>query len=358
MISLNTSVCELIGIDYPIIQAGMAGGPTTVELVVAVSEAGGLGTLGAAYMEPEALRNAITEIKNRTSKPYAVNLFAVEMKDDFSRLEEVQPLLAPFRTELGLGEEPSALSSSDWSNEQFEICLELEVPVVSTAFGCLSPEQMKRAKNQGIKTIAMATTVEEAKMAERTGVDAIVAQGSEAGGHRSTFSLDRHPYGAQIGTISLVPQMVDAVGIPVIAAGGIVDGRGLVASLVLGAQAVQIGTRFLSSKESAAHDVYKQALFASTEESTVITKSFSGRPARGIKNRFIEEFERAKVEPLPFPSQNTATKDIRAAAAKAGNPQFMSLWAGQTTRMLKSEMASADIVRAIMEEAEQLCSIN
>lgn len=356
MISLRTVFCGRFGIEYPIIQAGMAGGPTSVELVAAVSEAGGLGTLGAAYMAPDALREAIQEIKSKTSKPFSVNLFASEAKDDFSRLKEVEVVLKSFRSELGIGDAASSLTSPDWSNEQFEICLELDVPVISTAFGCLTPDQMIRTKDKNIKTTAMVTTVEEARFAERAGVDAIVAQGSEAGGHRSTFSLADHPFGAQIGAMSLVPQVVDAVEVPVIAAGGIMDGRGLVASLVLGAHAVQIGTRFLASKESAAHAVYKQALFDSTEESTVITKSFSGRPARGIKNRFIEEFERSKVEPLPFPSQNTETKDIRAAAAKSANPDFMSLWAGQSTRMLKNEMAAAEIVRTIMEQAEQLCS--
>ncbi|PSL40455.1 nitronate monooxygenase [Planomicrobium soli] len=354
MVSLKTPICELLGIEYPIIQAGMAGGPTTVELVSAVSAAGGLGTLGAAYMEPKALHLAISDIKARTSKPFGVNLFATEATDDFSRLEEVQQVLNSFRTELGIGGPPASLASPDWSSEQLEICLELDVPIISTAFGLLSAEQMAQAKSKNAKIIAMVTTVDEAKLAEQAGVDAIVAQGSEAGGHRSTFKLANHPYGAQIGTMSLVPQVVDAVNIPVIAAGGIADGRGLVASLVLGAQAVQVGTRFLASEESAAHKVYKQSLFDSTEESTVITKSFSGRPARGIKNRFIEEFEQAKIEPLPFPSQNTATKDIRAAASEKANPEFMSLWAGQSTRMLTQEMKAADIVREIMEQAEQL----
>lgn len=354
MISLKTPICELLGIEFPIIQAGMAGGSTTVELVSAVSEAGGLGTLGAAYMAPDALQVAISDIHSQTSKPFSVNLFAAEANDDFARLEEVQQVLAPVCTELGIAGPPAALSSPDWSSEQFKICLELGVPIISTAFGILSAEQIAQAKSKNVKLIAMVTTVAEARLAEQAGVDAVVAQGGEAGGHRSTFELSKHPLGAQVGTMSLVPQVVDAVKIPVIAAGGIVDGRGLLASLVLGAQAVQIGTRFLTSKESAAHSAYKQALFDSTEESTVITKSFSGRPARGIKNRFIAEFERAKVEPLPFPSQNTLTKDIRAAAAKAGNPEFMSLWAGQSTRMLTHEMAAADIVREIVEQAEEL----
>lgn len=356
MISLETRICKLFEIDYPIIQAGMAGGPTTVELVTEVSNAGGLGTLGAAYMASDALRQAIKEIQSKTQKPFGVNIFAAPVKDDFNRLAEVQKALSPFRSELDINEIQSSYQSPDWSEEQFAICVEKGVPIISTAFGCLSAAQMKAAKEQQIKIVVMVTTVEEAKQAEASGADAVVAQGSEAGGHRGTFILDNHPEGAQIGTLALVPQVVDAVGIPVIAAGGITDGRGMVASLVLGAQGVQIGTRFVGAKESGAHAVYKQAIFESDEESTVITKSFSGRPARGIKNRFITEFEDTGIEPLPFPSQNTITKDIRAAAAKADNPEFMSLWAGQSTRSLMEEMSAAKIVQTIIEEAKAIIS--
>lgn len=352
MISIETGICQLFKIDYPIIQAGMAGGATTVELVAEVSKAGGLGTLGAAYMPPDAMREAIKKIRSTTQKPFGVNIFAAPMEDDFSRLEEVQKALSSFRSQLEIQEIESSYQSPNWSEEQFNICVEEGVPIISTAFGCLSADQMKTAKEQQIKIVAMVTTVAEAKQAEASGADAIVAQGSEAGGHRSTFTLEQHPAGAQIGTLSLVPQIVDAVGIPVIAAGGIVDGRGLVASLALGAQGVQIGTRFVSSKESGAHKAYKQALFKSDEESTVVTKSFSGRPARGIKNHFIEKFDQTGIAPLPFPSQNTITKDIRAAAAKADDPEFMSLWAGQTTRSITEEVAAAEIVRTIMEEAK------
>ncbi len=356
MISLETEICHLFKIATPIIQAGMAGGTTTVELVSEVSNAGGLGTLGAAYMTPDALKQAIREIQSKTDKPFAVNIFAVVGEDDFSRLAEVQKVFKPFQTELEIGNISSSYASSNWSKEQFAICIEEGVPIISTAFGCLSEEQMTLAKEHQVKIVTMVTTVEEAKQAESSGAHAVVAQGSEAGGHRSSFSLDRHSSGAQIGVLSLVPQVVDAINIPVIAAGGIVDGRGLVASLALGAQAVQIGTRFVSAKESGAHAAYKQAIFESDEESTVVTKSFSGRPARGIKNRFIREFEQSGVESLPFPSQNTITKEIRTAATKSGNPEFMSLWAGQSTRNLTEEMAAGEIVREIMKQAKSVLS--
>lgn len=353
MLSLKTEVCHLFGIEYPIIQAGMAGGPATAKLAAAVSEAGGLGTLGAAYFGPDALRQAIAEVTAATQKPFAVNIFASKDQDDFSRLAEVQRALAPFRKELGIGE-PHISSSLDWSRQQFDICLELAVPVISTAFGLLEEEQMRKAKSAGVKIIAMATTVEEAKRAEQSGVHAVVAQGSEAGGHRGTFSLENHPNGAQIGTLSLVPQMVDAVDIPVIAAGGIADGRGLVAALALGAAAVQIGTRFLLAEEAGTHPAYQQRLVDATEEHTIITKSFSGRPARGIINRFITEFEKTGTQPLPFPSHNTVTKDIRAAAARQADSEFMSLWAGQSLRLVDRKMPASRMVQEIMANARDI----
>ena len=331
----------------------MAGGPATAELAAAVSKAGALGTLGAAYLEPDALRKAIAEVKAVTQKPFAVNIFVSKNKDDFAGLVEVQRALAPFRKELGIGE-PDLSSSADWSRQQFEICLELKVPAISTAFGLLEDEQMKAAKSAGVKIIAMATTVEEAKLAERSGVDAVVAQGSEAGGHRGTFSLKSHPDGAQIGTLSLVPQIVDAVTIPVIAAGGIADGRGLAAALALGAEAVQIGTRFLLAEEAGTHPAYQQKIVESTEDQTTITKSFSGRPARAIRNRFIEDFENTGTKPLPFPSHNTVTRDIRTAAAKQDNSEFMSLWAGQSLRLVDRKIPAARIVREIIESAGRI----
>lgn len=355
MLSLQTKICHLFDIEFPIVQAGMAGGPATAELAAAVSEAGGLGTLGAAYLEPRALRQAIAEVKASTKRPFAVNIFASKEEDDFSRLKEVQQAMASFRKELTI-EEPEILNSSDWSRQQFEICVEMKVPIVSTAFGLLDPYQMEAAKSEGILVIAMATTIEEAKLAEKSNVDAVVAQGSEAGGHRGTFSLADHPDGAQIGTLSLVPQIVDAVDIPVIAAGGIADGRGLAAALALGADAVQIGTRFLLAEESGAPTAYQQQIMDSNEEETIITKSFSGRPARAIKNRFITEFDRSGTKPLPFPSHNTVTRDIRTAAAKQGNSDFMSLWAGQSLRLVNNKATAAEIIQEIMSGAKNILS--
>ncbi|GGD47626.1 NAD(P)H-dependent flavin oxidoreductase [Paenibacillus nasutitermitis] len=354
-LKLETELCSLLNIRYPIILAGMAGGPTTVELVSAVSKAGGLGTLGAAYMEPQAIRSAIRGIRDLTDRPFAVNLFSVSLRDDNTRTEEVQQALNPMRNTLGLAAaDLTAVNTPDFIEAQFAVLLEEQVPIISTAFGIAPPRIMEQAKSAGTRIIAMATTVREAIAAEQAGCDAVVAQGSEAGGHRGTFDLTEHPMGANIGSMALIPQIADRVHIPVIASGGVMDGRGLVAALALGAQGVQMGTRFLTAAESGAHAAYQQRLLASTEESSVITKAFSGRPARGVNNDFVKAWDRSGVDPLPFPTQNTATRDIRNGAADQNNPEYMSLWTGQGTRMLTSGQSAKTIVEEIIRQAGSL----
>jgi nitronate monooxygenase len=357
-LNLHNDVCELLNIQYPIIQAGMAGEKiTTVDLIVHVSEAGGLGTLGAAYMQPEDIRQAIRDIKSRTNKPFGINLFCMELTDNLTGIQEVQDFLDHMRETLGIKPGSRDVQTKDLFDQQFQVLIEEEVPIISTAFGVLPPYAMKMAKARNMKVITMVTTVQEALLAEKQGTDLIVAQGSEAGGHRGTFDIKKHPNGAAIGLFSLLPQIADNVNIPVIAAGGIMDGRGFVGALALGAKGIQMGTAFLPAKESGAHDSYKEALLTSNEESTVITKSFSGRPARGIRNQFIKEFEGSGMQPLAFPTQNTVTGDIRRAAAKQNNPEFMSLWAGQGTGLLRKEdYSAADVIQQVMKEAEQLLS--
>jgi len=349
---LHTDLCELLGIRRPVILAGMAGIANMASLVSAVSEAGGLGTLGAAYLEPKQMRQVIREIKKQTSAPFAVNLFARVESDDLTRFDEVNPALNEVRDSLGLAHPSHTdIRTPDLFEEKFTVLLEEKVPIVSLTFGLLNESYTSRAKQAGMKIIATATTVEEAIQAEQAGCDAIVAQGSEAGGHRGTFDTTIRRMGANIGAMALVPQMVDCVRIPVIAAGGIMDGRGLAASLMLGAAGVQMGTRFLTSHESGAHPVYKQALLNSTEESTVLTDAFSGRPARGIHNAFIRSWENSRIAPLPFPAQNTLTRAIRNAAARENNAEYMALWAGQGTRLLTEDQAAGEIVEQVMREA-------
>ncbi|WP_239696833.1 nitronate monooxygenase [Paenibacillus oryzisoli] len=354
---LNTALCRIFDIRYPIFLAGMAGGPGTVRLTAAVSHAGGLGTLGAAYMEPEAIRTAIRDIRKLTNAPFGVNLFVTRAPDDNTRTREVQLELNVMRAKLGIPQiVAEEVTTPDHFEQQFAVLLEERVPVISTAFGVLPAHMTEAAKAVGIRIVTMVTTVEEAILAEQAGCDAIVAQGSEAGGHRGTFDITNRPMGANIGTMALVPQIVAHVGIPVIAAGGIMDGRGLVAALVLGAQGIQMGTRFLTSIESGAHLAYQQKLLASTEESTVITNVFSGRPARGIVNEFIHVWDGNGVQPLPFPTQNTATRDIRNAAAQQDNTDYMSLWSGQGLRLLTAGQSAESIVEETIQQAQVILS--
>ncbi|WP_108672198.1 NAD(P)H-dependent flavin oxidoreductase [Peribacillus acanthi] len=352
--NIHTKLCELLGIQYPIIQAGMAGGPANADLVIAVSEAGGLGTLGAAYMKPEEIRESIRKIKSNTEKPFAVNLFCTSMDDYLVGIEPVQSVLNGIRENLSLSPRGNDIQTENLFNGQLKILIEENVPIISTAFGLLSSIEIEQINSKGIKTMAMVTTVKEAILAENHGVDVLVAQGSDAGGHRGTFDISEDPYGANIGTFSLIPQVVDAVNIPVVAAGGIMDGRGLVAALALGAKGVQMGTAFLPSLESGAHPSYKRALHESNEESTILTKVFSGRPARGIKNTFITDFEKSGVSPMPFPTQNSLTSDIRKEAAKQSNPEYMSLWAGQATRLLRKSIEAGKLVEICITEAKDL----
>jgi nitronate monooxygenase len=359
---LDTEFCKTLGIRYPIVQAGMAGGVTTPELVAAVSNAGGLGIIGAAYMAPEAIRDVIRHVRSLTDKPFGINLFSTVMAESDPRLVKMQEQLDVYRKKLNIpvqaGQE---LLVKNYYTEQLDVVLEEEVPVFTTAFGLPSKENVEKIKSQGMKIIAMITTVKEALQAQASGVDAVVAQGGEAGGHRGTFDIESEnkgsgttPTGVVIGTMALVPQVVDSVNIPVIAAGGIMDGRGLIAALALGAQGIQVGTRFLTATESGAHPAYKKALLKSTEESTTITTAFSGRPARAIRNQFISDMEASDVASLAYPVQNSATGDIRAKANAIGDTQYMSLWAGQGTRLLTDRQSSLEIIQEIMQQANTI----
>ncbi|WP_043980798.1 NAD(P)H-dependent flavin oxidoreductase [Priestia megaterium] len=353
--NLYNRVCEVLDIKVPIIQAGMAGDKiTTVDLIVNVCEAGGLGTLGAAYMHPEDIRQAVREIRKYTNRTFAVNLFTTEMADNTVGIEEVQQVLDTMRDVLYIKRDDREVKTKKLFKEQFKVLVEEQVPVVSTAFGILPPYAMKIAKENDMKVITMVTTVREALTAREQGTDVIIAQGSEAGGHRGTFDVNECPNGANVGLFSLVPQVVDQVDVPVIATGGIMDGRGLIAALALGASGVQMGTAFLATQESGAHPCYKEALHESNEESTVLTRHFSGRPARGIVNTFIKEFNNSKIQPLCFPTQNTITGEIRKAAAKQGNKEYMSLWCGQSTRLLKKDKTAAEIVTDTIQQAKSI----
>lgn len=343
------SLLSHIGFTHPIIQAPMAGGGTTPALVSAVCEAGGLGFLAAAYLTPEQIAAAAKEVRTRTTRPFGVNLFApVESAPLPKDIEPALDGIAAFHKELKLP--PPALPSRliQPFDDQLEAALASGASVFSFTFGIISDEAMRALRARGMSILGTATTVDEARSLEEIGVDAIVAQGSEAGAHRGTFAA---PFeAAMIGTMSLVPQVVDAVRVPVVASGGIMDGRGIAAARALGAQAVQMGTAFLTTAESGIPRAYKDAILAARETDTRITRVFSGRAARGIPNRFMDEVEASgPAANLGYPAQNALTRALRTEAAKQDRPEFLSLWAGQGVRLARQAPA-ADLVRQLILE--------
>ncbi|MCL6627612.1 MAG: nitronate monooxygenase [Alicyclobacillus shizuokensis] len=346
---LETSVTRMLRIKYPLIQAGMAGGPTTPELVAAVSNAGGLGTIGGGYLQPEQLRLQIRQVRELTEKPFAVNLFVQPPVQAPAQtvVTQMNDYLNQLRRELGLPEQTEATPIDADFEEQVAVVVEERVPVFSFTFGIPHPDVLRRIQEHSV-CIGTATSVGEAVALEQAGVDVLVAQGSEAGGHRGTFLGPEEQ--ALIGTMALIPQVVDRVQIPVIAAGGIVDGRGLVAALSLGASAVQMGTAFLASPESGAHPLYKRRLMEAEEDNTELTRAYSGRLARGIRTEYMRKMAQYPGEIPPYPIQNTLTRDIRKAAAERHDPEYMSLWAGQAHPLVNTHPAAA-LVQEVMDVA-------
>jgi len=347
---ITTDLTKRLGIQHPIVQAPMAGGGDTPRLVAAVCEAGALGSIGAAYLTPPQIVELGRAVRSLTSRPFGINLFAPlrppgPPEDTAGVLQRVAPLFA----EVGLPPPAAPAVPADVFADQVAACLEIGATLFSFTFGMLPDSAMKAVKQRGLLVAGTATTVEEAVLLEKAGVDAVVAQGSEAGGHRGTFASAFET--SMVGTIALVPQIRDAVRVPVIASGGIMDGRGIAAALALEASAVQLGTAFLATDEAGAAECYKQALVSARDDSTRLTRAFSGRPARGIVNRFMEEVERAPDAILPFPLQNALTRPLRTAAAKAGRAEFLSLWAGQGTRMVR-RVPAAELVSRLVSETD------
>lgn len=335
---LKTPLSERLHIRYPLIQAPMAGGITTPQLVAAVSNAGGLGSLAAGYLKPEEIATAIAEIRELTDRPFAVNLFVPQsMTENSQQIERAKALLAPFRRELNFEDSEGPKQYLPNFNEQLAVLLEEQIGILSFTFGVPSAEDIGTLKEWGIITLGTATHLLEAIVLEESGIDMIVAQGAGAGGHRATF-LGQPEQGLVEG-MALVPVLVDHVRVPVIAAGGIMDSRGITAALNLGAAGVQMGTAFLACPESGAHPKYKELLMEGTEITTVLTRAFSGKLARGLKNSFITELQPHEAELPGFPIQDALTRDIREAAARQNRPEFMALWAGQGCTLCRNKPA-------------------
>lgn len=357
MTLFQTPVTDLLGIDVPILQSGMnrVAGP---ELAAEVSKAGGLGILAALRLGGEELRRQIRRLRELTDRPFGVNHWLhpeVQTPVDpgtipEERVREVQGTLNRFRERLGLPESwsrPPGLP--DVLDEAFEVVLEERVPVWSVGVGDPGPERVRRCHERGIKVIAMATTVEDSKALAASGVDAIVAQGGEAGGHRSVWKKGASP--EAVGTLVLVPQVVDAVSVPVIAAGGIVDGRGLLAALALGAGGVMLGTRFVATRESMAPDAWKRALLEKDGSETTLTNVFTGLQARVVHNSYVDEYAGSGTPTLPALIHYHAAQDIYSAAASRGDGDNFPLYSGQGIGLIHDLPGAAEVVARIVEEA-------
>jgi nitronate monooxygenase len=348
---VSSPLLDVIDIEVPIIQAPMAGA-TTPEMVVAVSNAGGLGSLPSALYSHEQLRNALDFVRARTSRPINVNFFC--HKDSaHSMAEQVawRKRLAAYYIEAGLDPEMrlAEVGRASFDEGLWEIVEEYRPEVVSFHFGLPSTRLLDRVKKSSAKILSSATTVAEARWLDTRGVDAVIAMGLEAGGHRGNFLDD--DMAPQLGTVALVPQIVDAVKVPVIAAGGIADRRGVAAAFALGAAAVQVGTAFLLTSEARIHAVYREAL-TKEENATVITNVFTGRPARGIVNRLISELGPISGLAPTFPTAGTALAPLRSAAEAAGRADFSPLWAGQAFPLAKP-MSAAELTRELAIAASE-----
>lgn len=324
-----TTLNELLGIELPVIQAPMAGVQGSA-MTIAVCHAGGLGSLPAAMLTPEVLRQELTAIRAATDRPYNVNFFChTPPEPDAAREAAWRTALAPYHQEHGI--DPAGIAAgpgrAPFTAELAELLAEFRPAVVSFHFGLPAPDLLARVRSWGAKVLSSATTVEEALWLEANGADAIIAQGLEAGGHRGHFLSDDLSW--QLGTFALVPQVVAAVRVPVIAAGGIADARGVVAAMRLGAAGVQVGTSYLLCPEASTSAIHRAALKREAAHHTALTNLFTGRPARGIVNRIMREL--GPLSPLApeFPLATTAMAPLRASAERQGSGDFSPLWSGQ-----------------------------
>lgn len=341
----DTRILDLLGIELPIIQAPMAGA-TGAAMVIAASNAGGLGSMPAALLSTDQLREELKVIRAQTQRPINVNFFCHQTPvADEKGARDWKNLLEPYYSELGVDfDAPTPVSNrAPFDNATCEVVEALRPQVVSFHFGLPEKSLLDRVKATGAKVLSSATTVEEAIWLEQHGCDAIIAMGNEAGGHRGMFLSD--DLSSQVGTFALVPQIVDAVKIPVIAAGGISDARGVAAAFMLGASAVQVGTAYLFTPEAKVSASHHKALRTARESDTAVTNLFTGRPARGILNRVMRELGPMSDKAPAFPLAGGALLPLRAK----GEADFSNLWAGQAFPLGK-ELSTAELTRKLAEE--------
>jgi nitronate monooxygenase len=352
----NRKLLDLLGIEVPIIQAPMAGASGSA-MAVATSEAGGLGSLPCAMLDAAKVRAELCVIRQRMTKPINVNFFChTPAQPDASQEAVWKARLAAYYTELGLdaSASPPAVVRAPFDETMCKVIEEHKPEVVSFHFGLPEPSLLSRVKASQCLVMSSATTVEEARWLEEHGSDVIIAQGYEAGGHRGMFLTDN--LSTQVGTLALVPQVVDVVNVPVIAAGGIADGRGIAAAFALGASGVQIGTAYLFTPESLISPLHRAALHAACDDQTALTNVFSGRPARGLMNRIMREVGPISDVAPVFPTAGNALAPLKAKAEASGVSDFSSLWSGQSASLGRG-IGAGDLTRQLAEEAAQRLSL-
>jgi len=348
----NERFTELAGIELPIVQAPMAGAAFS-DMVVAVSEAGGLGSLACALLSVEQARGELETIRRRTARPINTNFFCHQPpRDDPDRQMNWRRRLDTYYVQLQVdsGMSIPQATRAPFNEQTCDLVMEFHPEVVSFHFGLPDKTLLHRARSSGAKILSTATTVDEARWLEDQGCDAIIAQGFEAGGHRGMFLTE--DVSTQVGTIALVPQVVDAVKVPVIAAGGIADARGILAAFALGASAVQIGTAYLHCPEAKISPLHRQALKDARDNQTAITNLFTGRPARSIVNRLMREAGPMSDIVPDFPMAAATVAPLRAKSEMAGSADFTPLWSGQAAR-LGGELPAAELTKTLAAEASE-----
>lgn len=351
MCSQITDWIQSIGIDYPIIQAPMAGGATTAELVAAVANAGGLGSLGAGYLSANELAKAMQNIRQLSKRPFSVNLFIPESHQaSDAAMQTACEAINQCASTLAVETQPTPAPYSPSFQAQIAVLLKEKAPIVSFTFGLLDDRLIKQFKQNNTILIGTATTVDEAAALTKNGVDAIVIQGEEAGGHRGSFLKSADKSLSPLDT--LLAQAKACVSLPLIAAGGIMDGKRIAQLISAGAVAAQLGTAFLCCNESGISPSYRQALFAQTHDTTTLTKAFSGKLARGIDNAFIDCMSKKTHTILDYPIQNKLTSIMRKKAKAVGNTDYMSLWAGQSVH-LGRQLDAAALIESLVNEMQR-----
>jgi nitronate monooxygenase len=352
---LSTPLSAKLGLASPIIQAPMAGGPSSQELVAACTAAGVLGSFGFAYTQPDEMKKQSAWVRAKTDRPFGINLFtsAQPGQIDAGSQRGALDAVAGYYKELGLpAPEPVNAPYAPDLEAQLDAIAEIRPRVFTVHLNDLNQKRITEFQTLNILVGGSATCVAEAQRLESLGFDFVIAQGGEAGGHRGSYLRD--PYQSLTGTLALVRLIACSIKLPVVAAGGIMDGAGIAASLALGAQLAQLGTAFIPCPESGAPQIHKDLVLKSKEDSTQLTEKFSGKPARGLSNRFMTEMGAKDAPQLAFPAQNSVTGKMRQAAAKAGKPDYLAMWAGQAAPLSRALPAAELIARLNAETIESI----